>query len=1288
MTQPCWAQVEEAQLLTVAESSQFKSTSRFDEVVAFVDRCAREAAHVQRIDFGETVEGRPMVAAVIGNPLPNTENVPDATPNADADDRLVCLLLGNIHSGECAGKEALLMLLRDLSREPDSPLLKKLVIIIVPNYNADGNERMGPGQFHRPGQLGPENGMGLRENAQQLDLNRDFVKMEAPETRALIRLMNQYDVDLFIDCHTTNGSKHRYDLTYDYPHNPAVFPEIRQFLLSELLPTVTQQLSGEGIETFFYGNFDREQREWRTFGYEGRYSTEHAGLCNRIGILSEAYSYVSYERRIIATREFVRKCLEFAADKKVRVRQIRAQAKAWGNSAFEKNETLPMSATLEAFPGKVKIKGFAQETPAEIEVDWYSDFRPDEKAGLPYAYLIPQEFSQVVDRLVMQGVNVQQLNRALHTEVLIDRCAKVSRPDRAFQGHRTTTLETTRRSEVRDIPEKSYVVLVNQPYARLLATLLEPNSIDSFYTWNFFDDQINEGQDLPVLRLDEKIDLDVVNVQRVEPSEILTLSKIDGPVGQINLMPTVQADPAWLDETHYLLDWNGRRHKVDVISGGMEPYVETAPSRLVISKIANLLRESKAEPTPEAKDAKPDPARLGTEAAEAPPSPRAGDSGKKTPSAKFTGDSSLAMTQGPWATADAAIRPEDVIFSRDQTQAVVTIDHDLYIAQGTPLIARQLTSDKVPKNLIEFSPNGRWISYVDEQHNLCAVSTETEQKLMFTNDGNAKIFNGQLDWVYQEELYGRGNFKGYWWSPTSSHITFLRLDETDVPQFDVIDQLPTHNRIETTAYPKAGDPNPKVRLGIGDLSGQVQWAELPSPSKASGDVLISSVSWDREGKNVVFQLQDRSQTWLDLCRVPAFGGPVQLIFRDQTPAWIESPGPPLWLSDGSFLWLSPRSGWKQIYHYAADGTLKTEVTLPETEVQEILGVSPSEDQVFFSACYPSPTELHVHRVTLSGGLVSRLTSLGASHNVKFNSTFSHFIDQSSSVTSPKSTELRSSDGQRIRVLEARIDDRLDYLKVNPPELIKVPTSDGSSLEAYLLRPADFDSSKKYPVLFHVYSGPQNPKVRNEFGGRTYLWHQYLAQKGICVWICDNRSATRNASALAWPIHKNLGENELKDIQEGLNWLNAQSWVDQKQIGIWGWSYGGYMSAYAMTHSPSFKVGIAGAPVTDWRNYDSIYTERYMGLPQENPEGYKKSSVVGAAANLSGNLLIIHGGIDDNVHINNSMQLIKALQDAGKPFEMMIYPENRHSVTQEAQIRHLRNTMTQFLLRHLVPSEGQ
>ena len=269
-----------------------------------------------------------------------------------------------------------------------------------------------------------------------------------------------------------------------------------------------------------------------------------------------------------------------------------------------------------------------------------------------------------------------------------------------------------------------------------------------------------------------------------------------------------------------------------------------------------------------------------------------------------------------------------------------------------------------------------------------------------------------------------------------------------------------------------------------------------------------------------------------------------------------------------------------------------------------------------------------------------------------------------------------------RKLNASIDDRFDYLDVRPPEFVEVSAADGTTLDGMLIRPPDFDPSKKYPVLVHVYAGPQAPRVRNQFSDARYLWHQMMAQQGYVIWMCDNRSASFRNLKNVWPIHKNMAANELKDILLGVDWLKEQPWVDQNRIGIWGWSYGGYMTLYAMTHSKLFAMGISGAPVTDWKNYDAIYTERYMGLPKDNPEGYESASVLNNAKNLHGELLLIHGTIDDNVHLNNTMQFVKNLQDAGKQFELMLYPSNRHSVKDKKQAAHMRKLMTDFVLDKL------
>ena len=278
--------------------------------------------------------------------------------------------------------------------------------------------------------------------------------------------------------------------------------------------------------------------------------------------------------------------------------------------------------------------------------------------------------------------------------------------------------------------------------------------------------------------------------------------------------------------------------------------------------------------------------------------------------------------------------------------------------------------------------------------------------------------------------------------------------------------------------------------------------------------------------------------------------------------------------------------------------------------------------------------------------------------------------------------LHRADGTYLRSLAPNLVDYLPYYQLQEPEFVRYKARDGQPLSGILIKPSNFDPQKRYPVLCHVYGGPQAPVVRNRWGGSTYLWHQYLAQQGYVIWLSDNRASTHEGVRGAWSMHLEMGKTELQDLEDGLGWLSRKPWIDRNRIGIWGWSYGGYLVSYALTHSKLFKAGIAGAPVTDWRNYDAIYTERYMGLPKDNPEGYKKASPVHAASQLKGRLLLIHGALDDNVHLSNTLQFSNALQKAGKQFEMMIYPNNRHGITRPGQSRHLRDLMTEFILKNL------
>ena len=543
---------------------------------------------------------------------------------------------------------------------------------------------------------------------------------------------------------------------------------------------------------------------------------------------------------------------------------------------------------------------------------------------------------------------------------------------------------------------------------------------------------------------------------------------------------------------------------------------------------------------------------------------------------------------------------------------------------------------------------------------------------------------GMLDWVYQEELYGRGNFKGYWWQPDGDQIAFLELDESPLKPFVVMDHLPIHGKSESTNYPKAGDANPLVRVGVINAADPqaVQWVDLSAYKDQ--EIVVSAVTWSQDGSQLMLQIQDREQTWLDLLATDAKGQDARVLFRDSTPAWIESPGDPVLLSNGDFIWRSPRTGYSHLYRYSKDGKLLDSITEGDWEVRSLIGVDPANEFVYFTASKDSPLEVQGYRVRLADGQLTQITESGAFHSINFSKDFSMFIDKSSTVSTVPDYAVSKNDGTLVRELFGDRENPLAKLDVKEPEfLVAKNKRNDQPMDMVLFKPTDFDETKKYPLLVHIYAGPQTPRVLNRFRGTDYLWHQMLAQQGYLVLLCDNQSASYRSVKNAWPIHRNLATNELADIESCVQQFKQNDWVDDQRIGIWGWSYGGYMTAFALTHSKTFKMGISGAPVTDWSNYDSIYTERYMGTPQNNSEGYKSSSVLrGQAKNLVGSLLLIHGTIDDNVHLNNSLQLMQQLQNAGKQFEVMFYPNNRHSVTDQKQRVHLRKLMTDFVLEKL------
>ena len=621
------------------------------------------------------------------------------------------------------------------------------------------------------------------------------------------------------------------------------------------------------------------------------------------------------------------------------------------------------------------------------------------------------------------------------------------------------------------------------------------------------------------------------------------------------------------------------------------------------------------------------------------------------------------------------------VMNPDRTALVVPAGGDLYLWPFGAADVTRLTRSAAEELEVSFSPDGRLVAFVRD-HNLFVVDLQGRQRQL-TTDGHPQRLNGRLDWVYQEEIYGRGEYRAYWWSPDSSGIAFLQLDESPVPEFAVVDHIPYRQEVEVTDYPKAGDPNPTVRLGVvAPAGGRIRW--IDTRKYAAAEHLIVDVGWTPDSAQVVYQVQDREQTWLDLNVGDAAGGDTRTLFRETTKAWVSVLGGASWLDDGSFLWLSERDGWQHLYRYRRDGTLVGRVTAGRWECRQLYGVDKKSGVVYFSATERSHIGGDIYRVALDGTGLTRLSQAEGTHRAAFNPSFTRYIDTWSDVNTPPQVRLHRADGTKLRVIDRNQVEALATYRLSAPEFLQVKTKDGFLLEAMLVKPVDFDPARRYPVLQTTYAGPHAPLVRNAWGGTGFLYHQMLAQRGVAVWICDNRSASGKGAESAWVAYKRLGETEMADIEECLDYLKAQPWVDGSRIGISGWSYGGYMASYALTHSTSFTMGIAGGSVTDWRDYDSIYTERYMLMPQNNPDGYARSAPRTAASRLHGQLLLLHGTMDDNVHVQNTLQFAYDLQKAGKPFEMMLYPRSRHGVTDPHLLRHLRERMLEFTLRTLKP----
>jgi dipeptidyl-peptidase-4 len=600
---------------------------------------------------------------------------------------------------------------------------------------------------------------------------------------------------------------------------------------------------------------------------------------------------------------------------------------------------------------------------------------------------------------------------------------------------------------------------------------------------------------------------------------------------------------------------------------------------------------------------------------------------------------------------------------------------------------KSLMKERAPIEHTTFSPTGERVAFVEE-NNLFALEIKTGHRERLTNDGNENVMNGKFDWVYEEELSNRATGQAYEWSPDGKKIAYLRLDDAPVPQYPLTHYLSDHVNLTEERFPQSGDPNPAPSFHVVSLEGsrpQTWTAAAPKSVEYFGP----SVSWTPDSKAVAFLTLNRAQDELDVHLWDAAAGTDRVLLTEKDATWINSLEPPRFLGDKQrFLWLSERDGWLHLYLYDIDGKLQKQLTRGDWMIDRpafsntpMVAVDEKGGWAYFAATTPDPRERRLYRVRLEGGSLQPLAPQPGVHGLNLSPDGQYLLDQFSSLNDPPETRLLKADGSPVSTLSKQTA-HLDEYALGKTELVEVKAPDGATLYARLVKPPDFDPAKKYPVIVDVYGGPHIQLIQNRWG-LTALGDHLYAEQGFIIWSLDNRGSWGRGHAWESKVFKNLGHYELEDQLAGVAYLKSLPYVDPARIGITGWSYGGFMTLYALTHAPEvFKCGAAGGPVTAWKFYDSIYTERYMRTPEENPEGYKTASPLEAADKLKAKVLLVHGTDDDNVHMQNTMNFVEGLIKARTPFELYIQPGERHGFGSEPARLYLSQRMLEFFKQNL------
>ncbi len=630
--------------------------------------------------------------------------------------------------------------------------------------------------------------------------------------------------------------------------------------------------------------------------------------------------------------------------------------------------------------------------------------------------------------------------------------------------------------------------------------------------------------------------------------------------------------------------------------------------------------------------------------------------------------------EGAFNWQNRRVSEQAIQWSGDSSALLLSLGGDLFWLNAASGESQQLTRTEAQEEDPKLSPDAKKIAFRID-NDLYALDIATQKQTRLTRDGSETLLNAKLDWVYPEELDIN---TAYWWSPDSARIAYLQFDTAKVMIYPQTDLLKIPALPEPERYPQAGTPNSDVRLGVVDLElAKTRWMDFGE----TRDFLLARVAWLNQSE-IAVQRMTRTQDRLDFLAANWETRAVRRVFGESDPYWINvhslTRTEP---AEKRIVWASEKSGTRHLYLMSFDGKELGQITKGDWEVSDLAGVDWSRKLVYYTSTEASPLERHLYVIGLDGKGKKRLSQEPGTHSVNMSPTAEFYLASHSSSTQPSQQTLHAASGALIETLRPRDTKTQNEYELLPTEFHTFKAADGALLHARMIKPKNFDPSKKYPAVVMVYGGPHVQTVRNQWAGAN--WDQVLAHKGFVIWQADNRGSAGRGHAWESKVSRNFGAIEVADQKAGVEHLVSLGFVDATRVGMYGWSFGGYMTLNTMLEEPKLiRAGISGAPVTNWLLYDTIYTERYMGLPQENEAAYKKASPVHKAKNLEGKLMLVHNFGDDNVLFQNMLQMTDALQRAGKHFELSVYPQKSHGVGGPAR-HHLNEAMTDFFERNLL-----